>query len=1056
MSKIRTPRILAALACCMGGLLSASAIAQPANNTCGQNRASFTIPSTGGVVTQSVTGWTRDGAACSGTTGADVYYYFTPATAGPWRLDTCTSPSFDSVLSIHEDICPVAATTYADGATAAVACSDDSCGSSSRISSITLTPGETYIIRVARWSGTAAATFTLTVLDLGVTGACCNAAGVCTVVTAAACTTSFQGSGTGCSPNPCPQPPANDLCTAAEVIPATAIPFNASVTGNLLVAGPTTTITPGVCASSARDVFYSFTPVDSGSYTFTTCNSVTGTLDTVLSVHSACPADGSNSIGCSDDSCTGGVGPSTISNLALTGGTTYIIRVARWSTGAGGPFRLDITTGAFGACCDTAAGTCLLQSQASCPTGFQGDGTLCSPNPCLGACCNPTSGACTLTGSAACASPNVFQGTGTLCTPNPCPQPPPPANDECTAAVALTVGTAGSGQLTGATGTDISLCSATDVDVWFSVTPAASGTFTVTVTPSSTSDDAAAIAVFESCPPTPDVHLACTAQPGLGTVSTVTFSGVGGSTYFIRAGAFLGDAGSFSILVQGVTAGACCNDITGVCTLVTTGVCATGSTYQGDNTVCTPSPCPASGACCNDTTGTCSTTIQAACPSGSTWQGAATVCTPNPCPQPPPPANDDCASAVALTVGAAPIPGTTAAATQSQTGSCTGSTLDVFYSFNAAAAGTFTATVDSASTTLFSIIALDACGGAELACTGALVDPAVLTFSVPGAGTYYLRVATFVPGESFTVSISTTIAGACCNPVNGFCTISTTGAAGCASGTNYQGDNTVCTPNPCPQPPPPANDTCGTAQALALNVPFLGDNTAATGDGTEGPGGACYFTSPTNFSKAVWFTFTAPATGLYGITACGSSFDTLLSIFDGTCAAVGTELGCDDDNCDGITPPGSGLASIIAPVSLTGGQVYLIRLSSYTPTGSTTPSVGAYTITVTGTAPAGVCCRGATCSTAVAPAACVTTGTQWGASFSTASGTCNIAGNNTSPCCHANYDKSTDGIQVADIFAFLNDWFASSTFADFGGDGTVAPDVNDIFDFLNAWFAGGC
>ncbi len=106
-------------------------------------------------------------------------------------------------------------------------------------------------------------------------------------------------------------------------------------------------------------------------------------------------------------------------------------------------------------------------------------------------------------------------------------------------------------------------------------------------------------------------------------------------------------------------------------------------------------------------------------------------------------------------------------------------------------------------------------------------------------------------------------------------------------------------------------------------------------------------------------------------------------------------------------------------------------------------------------APAGVCCRGATCNTTVLQAACVTSGTQWGASFSTASGTCNIAGNNTSPCCHANYDK-VDGIQVADIFAFLNDWFASSTFADFGGDGTTAPDVNDIFDFLNAWFAGGC
>ncbi len=41
-------------------------------------------------------------------------------------------------------------------------------------------------------------------------------------------------------------------------------------------------------------------------------------------------------------------------------------------------------------------------------------------------------------------------------------------------------------------------------------------------------------------------------------------------------------------------------------------------------------------------------------------------------------------------------------------------------------------------------------------------------------------------------------------------------------------------------------------------------------------------------------------------------------------------------------------------------------------------------------------------------------------------------------------------IDVADIFAFLNDWFAGV--GDFNADG--ASTVNDIFEFLNAWFAG--
>ncbi len=41
-------------------------------------------------------------------------------------------------------------------------------------------------------------------------------------------------------------------------------------------------------------------------------------------------------------------------------------------------------------------------------------------------------------------------------------------------------------------------------------------------------------------------------------------------------------------------------------------------------------------------------------------------------------------------------------------------------------------------------------------------------------------------------------------------------------------------------------------------------------------------------------------------------------------------------------------------------------------------------------------------------------------------------------------------IDVPDIFAFLNDWFAGN--ADFDGNGSST--VSDIFDFLNCWFAG--
>lgn len=43
-------------------------------------------------------------------------------------------------------------------------------------------------------------------------------------------------------------------------------------------------------------------------------------------------------------------------------------------------------------------------------------------------------------------------------------------------------------------------------------------------------------------------------------------------------------------------------------------------------------------------------------------------------------------------------------------------------------------------------------------------------------------------------------------------------------------------------------------------------------------------------------------------------------------------------------------------------------------------------------------------------------------------------------------------ITAADIFGFLDGWFAGSPFADYNGAGGV--EMQDMFDFLNGWFAG--
>ena len=69
-------------------------------------------------------------------------------------------------------------------------------------------------------------------------GACCVPDGTCisdlTEDQCEALDGTWQDEGSGCDPNPCPQPPANDNCDTAEVITA---PFSASVDNSLATTG---------------------------------------------------------------------------------------------------------------------------------------------------------------------------------------------------------------------------------------------------------------------------------------------------------------------------------------------------------------------------------------------------------------------------------------------------------------------------------------------------------------------------------------------------------------------------------------------------------------------------------------------------------------------------------------------------------------------------------------------------------------------------------------------------------------------------------------------------
>jgi hypothetical protein len=99
-----------------------------------------------------------------------------------------------------------------------------------------------------------------------------------------------------------------------------------------------------------------------------------------------------------------------------------------------------------------------------------------------------------------------------------------------------------------------------------------------------------------------------------------------------------------------------------------------------------------------------------------------------------------------------------------------------------------------------------------------------------------------------------------------------------------------------------------------------------------------------------------------------------------------------------------------------------------------------------------VCCRGSTCAVMATSACTLAPGVQAGMT-AVAAASCTPASGGPAVCCKADYNKR-NGVELTDVFAFLNDWFGGVAYADADGNGSV--DMLDIFSFVNGWFAGSC
>ena len=116
-------------------------------------------------------------------------------------------------------------------------------------------------------------------------------------------------------------------------------------------------------------------------------------------------------------------------------------------------------------------------------------------------------------------------------------------------------------------------------------------------------------------------------------------------------------------------------------------------------------------------------------------------------------------------------------------------------------------------------------------------------------------------------------------------------------------------------PPPGAgNDTCATATALSLNTPVATDSTLAVDEGL------LPFNCASGGGPDIWYSITASSSDDLRIELCGSSYDTALEVYDGTCTALNL-IECNDDSC--------GLQSAIVVGNVTPGTTYYARVAGY-------------------------------------------------------------------------------------------------------------------------------
>ncbi|RME38361.1 MAG: hypothetical protein D6788_07580, partial [Planctomycetota bacterium] len=218
-----------------------------------------------------------------------------------------------------------------------------------------------------------------------------------------------------------------------------------------------------------------------------------------------------------------------------------------------------------------------------------------------------------------------------------------------------------------------------------------------------------------------------------------------------------------------------------------------------------------------------------------------------------------------------------------------------------------------------------------------------VNFPVSAGACYRIRVGGFQGAQgdgivSVTCQPPPDALGACCVDLTCAGTL-TRSQCEAASGTFFLGQN--CDTFVCPIEAPP-HDECPACIPLETGVPYTGT--------TRGSGGSDVSSCGFNDRNDVWHCWTADCTGNAKISLCDQAgLDTTLAVYD---ACGGTELGCNDDECN--------LQSAINPLTqlkrlaVFEGETYFIRVSGFN------GAVGEYTIVVDSCV-SGCCLPGGRC-----------------------------------------------------------------------------------------------